>query len=502
MENCHFNNCKIIKAEKLNSAKSSLISIAEIESLESFNFPKEVSLKDNPDLIGVIFRAANINVANRNGECINQKTAIEIGRKFVHKPINIGHKKEKVVGFIVGYGWSELNGEEITEEQAAEKKDPFDLIIKAVIWGYVNQKIAVMLADASDPESDFYESLSASWELGFSKYSFYKGDRNPNFGLKITDQEDFDRLSRMRKAKVLTDPKDGQDFFRQIESDEENYPVIPLGIAITERPAAFVKGILMVDPEKNDSEEKNFPNTSISDVSKDTKIMKVKTIQELLKIIPEDSHASVKDFFEEGLKKTAAEYEAKNKEKTEALENAKASLDAQSREIEALKSEMQKLVSQAEKEQSERKFSERMSHLDEVFELDANDRKVIASEISHLDEKGFESWIQKFEVIAAAKNKKKIAEEKEKFEKAVAEAVKKKMEEEKEKTPPFKKEDGYQKKKEEKKMEKSEASQDFEKVLQNLTEDGGQEISNASSPDVEKVVKKWTDLFSIGGRKK
>jgi hypothetical protein len=85
--------------------QDSEISQASIESLRSL-IPNDIDLNRNIDLIGVAFNAAVVNKFNKNGDGIDSETAVAVKDYFVHKPANIEHDRDRIVGHIVSAGFS------------------------------------------------------------------------------------------------------------------------------------------------------------------------------------------------------------------------------------------------------------------------------------------------------------------------------------------------------------------------------------------------------------
>ena len=96
--------------------QASLISEASLKNLEPL-IPKEIDYNENVDLMGVAFNAAVINQFNKNGDGMDAATAVKYTNKFIHKPTNIEHDKQKVVGHIVSAGYSDYKSSELIEEE-------------------------------------------------------------------------------------------------------------------------------------------------------------------------------------------------------------------------------------------------------------------------------------------------------------------------------------------------------------------------------------------------
>lgn len=124
----------------------------------------------------------------------------------------------------------------------------------------------------------------------------------------------------------------------------------------------------------------------------------------------------IRALFEEEIKKAnqkfAVEKEAQEKALAE-VEKAKVELETQIEELknssEQLKAEIEKIKIEAEAREKEELFQNRMTSLDEDFELDEEERQVIGEQIKDLDQEAFDKWYKAFNVFAKGKNKKNVA---------------------------------------------------------------------------------------------
>ena len=99
------------------------ISQASLDSLKTL-MPESIDLDKNIDLVGVAFNAAVVNKFNRNHDGIGTDTALAVKDYFVHKPTNIEHKKQRIVGHIVSAAFSSYGDNElVTDEELRETKD-------------------------------------------------------------------------------------------------------------------------------------------------------------------------------------------------------------------------------------------------------------------------------------------------------------------------------------------------------------------------------------------
>ena len=228
--------------------ESSFISLASLDNLESL-VPKGINFEENIDLMGVAFNAAVVNIFNRNGDGIDSATAAKFTKNFVHKPTNIEHDKEKIVGHIATAGFSEYKTNNIIGEESIKKlKKPFNIALGAVVYKSANKAFALALQRSVDPEDSYHNKISASWEVGFTDYNLAVGSDKLSEARIVSDQEEIEELKGYLKAYGGNGKTDkGENVYRLIVDN-----IYPLGIGFTVNPAADVKGIFM-PPEASEA---------------------------------------------------------------------------------------------------------------------------------------------------------------------------------------------------------------------------------------------------------
>jgi hypothetical protein len=219
--------------------EESFISKASLKNLRSL-LPQDIDFSQNIDLLGVAFNAAVVNQFNKNDDGIDAALATQIVRNFNHKPTNIEHDKEKIVGHIINAGFSEYGGSNkiISIEEAPEIKDPFNIALGAVVYKHVNKDFVNLIERSVDELDTLHEAISASWEIGFSEYDILVGSKNMKDAERI-DPKHFNDIKPMLKAYGGTGSmKDGTKVYRLLKGE-----IFPLGIGFTTKPAADVKGL-------------------------------------------------------------------------------------------------------------------------------------------------------------------------------------------------------------------------------------------------------------------
>ena len=490
--------------------KDKYLAMASLEDIG--DFIPDIDLDNNVDLLPVAFNACVVNRVNKNGDVIDTSTALEICKNFINKPINIEHNRNRVVGVILTAGFSEFGTDKpLKEEELKGTSTPFNITLGGVVWKVVNKDLSEMIEESSDPTSESYMNVSASWELGFSDFNLVtlpSGEKNTENGDVITDEGKIEELQKYLKSfggEGCIDPS--TCVYRQVIGE-----VFPLGIGLTETPAADVKGVATektleetektqekvvsneeiaapVVPEEVVTKENNINkdkelfvknNTEINNISQNEELpvipkentMKIKSVKDLTDESIKDLSASViSDFIEDELK-TASEKYAEEKA---ALENTLAETkqdhdnlvtehNTVKETLDSVKAELETLQKEKAEKEAEEQFNERMSSLDDNFELTDEAREVIAADIKDLNEEDYESYNNKMNVLLKNKLKSEI-------EKANAEA-----------------------------SEEVKASTDAEEVIETAVDEANketEELPNSTTPEEPTTQEKYQQAFSI-----
>lgn len=451
---------EITTAKKINADKP-MISKASLDSLKSI-VPENIDFKNNDDLMGVAFNGAVANQFNLNDDGISIDTALAYKNLFVHKPTNLEHNQEIVVGHIVGCELSEYGTSEVIEDADSLKGtvDPVNIAMSSVVYKAINPDFAEFLMQSNDEESPYYKVVSTSWEVCFSSYviAATNGGRNFEDIVEVfSSEEDLEEKSQYLRANdgkgVLPD---GRRVFRLITGE-----ILPVGIGYTTNPAADVKGVVVAKngdeedenpPAEQDAEakinkknKKNISQSNQTDVISNKRITMnpdeiVKQIQALLSKsegektdvavanVAKDIADSIKlkneEFLaeQEQLKKDQEAVAQKEKDMDEKVQSLE-------KELAEAKSELDKVVSAQKTAEAKALFNARMDAIDEGYELSDEDRKIIASEVKGLDEteESFTSYQEKVAILFAHKSKEAIAQQKADQEAAIEAEVAKRL---------------------------------------------------------------------------
>jgi hypothetical protein len=398
------------------------------------DFIPDVDTDENVDLLPIAFNACVVNRVNKNGDVIDTETAAKIYENFINKPINIEHNRDKVVGVILAAGFSEFGTDSsLSKDDISQTVSPFNITLGGVFWKVVNNDLAGLIEEASDPTSDNYMSISASWELGFSDFNLIllkDDDKNIENGEIIAEEKKIEELQHYLKALGGgEDIGDNTKVYRQVIGE-----VVPLGIGLTENPAADVEGvatettITASDEKEKEKEILVKDSESLNNISQEPKIdvilreniMKIKSVKDITDdLLKEVSASVVADFIEEEMREASEKFVEEKGQLEQELKSSQEAHEAISKEHEELKTKLdsvEKALSSLEEEKTQReaeaKFNERMALLDEEYELSDEDREVLASDIKDMNNDDFESYQKKINVLLKAKSKAAIEAQK------------------------------------------------------------------------------------------
>ena len=398
----------------VSEEKDKYLALASL--IEVGSFIPNVDTEKNVDLLPVAFNAAVVNRVNRNGDVIDSLTALASYKDFINKPINFEHNRERIVGVILTAGFSEFGSDApLTEDQVKDLKGPYNITLGGVIWKIANPNLATTIEDSSDSTSVNYQKISASWELGFNEYNLIviEGEsKNIEDGLEISDASEIETL----KANLRTFGGSGKidkskSVYRKVIGN-----VVPLGIGLTETPAADVKGVATIKiEEKQQPDEENISKIENLDVNTliDNKAMKITSLKDINdENLKQATASQISDLIEQELKTASEKFavekasvESQLKSTKESLDTLVANQDTLQKEISALKEALSTAEAEKQKILASEKFNERMSAFDAEYDLDAETRQILATEIAEMEDSAFAAFKDKMAVFMKSKKK-------------------------------------------------------------------------------------------------
>jgi len=422
-------------------AKASLIPLKGL-------LPPDIKPEDNPDMLFFSCNGAVAGLCNKNGDAITTETALLINKSAKNKYVSVDHDREQVCGVILQPGFTKFGtNEPLTDEEAAKLNEPFNMAFVGALWKVVNPMMAKYLQKQGD--SIDRDVMSMSWEIAFNDYDIGIGSKNLFDAQVITDEDvNFQAYARLLRSNggAGVDNK-GDSVFRIIKGE----PVI-LGYSIVANPAAEVKGILaltnMMGENENKQENSESKTEEKAQQNKEEKIVQAQVIEIISQKIKEKSinlsndcvtsntrktmkiekfeqleaewteirkletAASVVDFVK-AIQDGSEEYAKKLEERENALklaEEAKANSEKALQETQEVlaqvKKELEEIRASQEAEKLAQTFQARMEAVDSEFDLDDEDRQLIASDIKDLDDEAFAKYMSKCKKLMAGKMKK------------------------------------------------------------------------------------------------
>jgi hypothetical protein len=406
----------------------SFISKASLENLESL-LPKGVNYEDNIDLLGVAFNAAVVNKFNKNGDGIDSETAIAYTKNFLHKPTNIEHDKEIIVGHIANAGWSEYGTSRMMEANELEGYNkPFNIALGALIYKSANPTFAEAVEKSVDPKNSTYHSISTSWEVGFSDFVLAVGSEYLDEARIISDPDEMQEMVGSLRSNGGSGKTDkGEPINRLIRGK-----IYPLGIGYTTNPAA-----------EKDKRDKNISQSEKTNVNlkKNNSMETEKVINELKDLLHEkkfsqEAVASMTSTFADAIKEKDEEFRAeltKVKQEKEAVasehEELKTSVEDLKLKFEEAQNKIAEYESAIKADQAVARFNERMDVLDQKFDLEDQDKEFLAQELKTIDEaeESFASFEAKLETLWRHKSKEAKIEFEKQIEARIQEEVEKRI---------------------------------------------------------------------------
>ena len=429
-------SCSISKIA--NAEFDKYISLANLESLKKL-MPEDIDFQRQPNLIGV---AMNICVAGRrnaNGHAISNATGLEVTKFFKSNPINFDRNRSRNIGYICNTGFSKFGSNDLLSlEDIAKLEEPFNIAIAGILFGTsLSEQFVKLLEETTDSSSENYGKLSASWEIFYDEYDIAVGGKNISEAKIINDPQQKAEYEQYLQDNGGKGVKNGEYVYRVIRGET----IIPAGIGLVEHPAADVKGLVIIGSEtEKPNNSSQTEDAIVKNNSENIMIMKIKNRAEItdenLKVATAaDIDQIINDELEIAAKKIKAEKEVVETELKASKDNF-SKLETEHNTLKTSFEEMQKqlntlVAEKQEKEQTE-KFNQRMVFVDDTYQLNNEERSIIANKIKGMNDESFTAYSKELEVLLKEKNKehlKAVAEAKTKESKAaeekqLAEAVK------------------------------------------------------------------------------
>jgi len=396
--------------------KDKYLSLASFDNLKPF-----IPLIDakNIDLLPISFDACVVNRGNKNGDIIDTDIALGFYKTFIWKFIDLEHSRTKVIGVVLSVAFSEFGTNKVlTEEDVKGKNTPFNITLGGVLWKAVNGDICDFIESAADPDSEDYLSASASWELGFSDFKIVEleqGSKNLSEGNIISDPEAIEKIKKYLKCFGGSGVKDGKSYFRMPSKN-----VIAMGVGLTEKPAAEVKGIAVKSDEKpqasvaeteasEDINKKNI-NTPVENISQSTEInvkrerttnMKITSIADITDETLKQCTASVvTEFIQSELKKASDVFVADKSNQATAAQKLQDTTTALNTKLDEMKASLEALAKEKAEREKVDAFNTRMSEVVASYELPEDVTKIVVDDLKNLaSAEAYASWKVKAETL-------------------------------------------------------------------------------------------------------
>lgn len=431
---------------KISSWKDTESSKASLENLRPL-IPGDVDLSRNIDLLSVAFNGANPGLVNKNDDCIDVATAIQILDLCRHKSLNLEHQSKKIVGHIITAGLSRFGDSKlITPEEALESEEPVNMAFGGVVYQKIFPEFGKLLEKTQEPDNPLYHSVATSWEIMFDSYNIVLGSKNLKEAEIISDPKKVAELKNyLRKYGGEGKLKDGTPVYRQVKGKN----VLPTAFGFVLKPAAFVNGVLVAGTQKSSATISNF----IAPAKKSVKPINSHNLMDLEQILQnldakldkalagneaEEAQANLAKEIAPQLKALNEQWKTDRNNALKVKEDSEAKVTELYAQVEKISKTLaeanQKLWEMEENSRATKtliRFNERMAAMDEKYDMDDEDRCVVASELKTLevkeDETGkdlcFAAYEEKMAKLWKHKDKQAIAKAKADFDAKVESAL-------------------------------------------------------------------------------
>ena len=442
---CEIKALKETDYDKFGVSEGSIAAAAE--SL----LPEDFDPSRNIDVLPVVFNLAVVNEFNKNGDGINAETAVAAVKRFINKPINIEHKKHKIVGHMINASLSvdELDFKNNAIDSYADKKEPFYINAAGLIYKNIFPELAEAIEAAAQEDNEEYQSIATSWELAFKDYKVVFGsDRLDECQIaEGSQEEELKKYVKGFGGKGVD--KNGTPVHRLIHGE-----TFPLGAALTYKPAARVKGVYTSEPNKkqntvdnNQTKEDNIniknslsgENTvttnkfDILDMDKEQfETLMTQVAESVASVVKKDDQAaSVGEIMREALSEHSENWKSKVQLETEAREKAEVEATEMKASLEAVQAELSAIKSEVEAQAAVELFNSRMNFIDSTYELSADETKLIVDELKAIEasDEAFETFKEKLSILFSHKSKEALASKEEEIQAKVDEAIASKLQE-------------------------------------------------------------------------
>lgn len=414
-------NITTIKEEDFDKFKISKASMLE-EAQASSLIPENFAPWDNIDIMPILMSIAVVNKFNDNDDAVPSMGAAKMLPRFPHKPINIEHQKNIIVGHLVRAGFAEY-------EPAFSVGDPLDYINRSDSYyisglGFVYRSVFPELAEAivraSDPYDDTYNAYAASWEVAFSSYDVAVGDGELIKDTKIVTAEDpeYQSLSAMLKFNGGSGKTHSGEKVRRVLRGEK----IPVGLGLTENPAASVEGIYALASISNEKISEN-KQTDVTDNETNVAMNKEefdkfqKEIKEMISSIASKDGSSdnpAQEVFEKLntlFEEKGKDWKSQSAQHSEDMKTTQDALAALETQLKDAKDTINKFQDDIAVRDSADKLNTRMATIASQFDLEEAEEAIVAAEVKSLpvEDEAFASYLEKVKVVFAHRNKEVIA---------------------------------------------------------------------------------------------
>ena len=229
--------------------------------------PKDLNISDNIGFQLFTAEAFIANKLNANNDGVQTREAIELKRGFPLGFCDLNHKRDHIIGVIVDSTYTDFNtGKELLEKDVKEMTKPFSVTLTGIIWRAANPELADAIGSCNDRDSEYYNKLYLSWEVGFDQINLITmedGETDFSKGTLITDEQEIEKL----KPRMLSEGGNGfTESGLKIGRVPRGNDVCALGVGIVENPAGQVNPLSVPDDKVKKNSETQSESSKNMDI--------------------------------------------------------------------------------------------------------------------------------------------------------------------------------------------------------------------------------------------
>lgn len=216
--------------------------MASLQNLKGL-FPQNFNPEKSPSLLFIASQLVALDKTNANGVATPRAVALKSRDSWAYQLLDVEHNREKLVGCIINAAFADaVTSETVPDDKVLDYPGELMLVYSACVWKVANPKLASFLSQVSNPKSDYYNSVSSSFEVGYNEYDIMVSSTIEMRDGKIISAEDREEYSKFLLENGGKNKDEKGNYVFVVLKD-----LLPLGAGLVSRPASQVKGLITIE---------------------------------------------------------------------------------------------------------------------------------------------------------------------------------------------------------------------------------------------------------------